>query len=100
MGITRAGNEVCMSALSIKNNWEYYTYFIDGKEVSPLEIKSVRINSKTYAIIPKETIGSYSDFGHSSVVHRTSLFITVDGFEIDLSKQMDKNNPPTVKVVI
>jgi hypothetical protein len=88
-----------MNKLTIKNDWEYFRYFINGKEINPSDIKSIKVNNKTYKVRAKETTGSYSDMGHDATVERTSLFITVDGFEIDLSKQMDKNNSPTVEVL-
>lgn len=51
--------------LSVKNNWESLTWFVDGKEVEPNTIKKVDIGGETFKVRWRMKTVDYGDMGHT-----------------------------------
>lgn len=64
-----------MKRLKIKEDWEYYTYEVDGVEINPYDITTVNVRGIEYNVKHKDESVMVNDMGHDCQVNRTVLYI-------------------------
>lgn len=51
--------------LTVRNNWESLTWFVDGKEIEPNTIKKVEVGGEEFKVKWCMRTVSYGDMGHT-----------------------------------
>ena len=73
--------------LKIENDWENYTYYVDGVKIDPKTITEVKINGTNRKVKEyREDRVSVSDHGKSYWTTRWEVIIEVDGLDIKVSQ--------------